>query len=100
MTDVKLEDAELVAQEICNILKVSVYQTMFPAWEKKVFGEAAALLRKIPELTADLRSAQEAVLNNCARLHLAERSLAERTAELEAERTRAHNLAEYIRERV
>jgi hypothetical protein len=98
MTDVKLEDAERIEIE----LRVVSRMLSRDLKDAAAFSchRAAALLRKIPELTADLRSAQEAVLNNCARLHLAERSLAERTAELEAERTRAHNLAEYIRERV
>jgi hypothetical protein len=123
MTDVKLEDAERLAIE----LRVVSRMLSRDLKDAAAFScdKAAALLRKIPELQKEIHYLKmpfsaiekeftsEGLDTNIAmnalckraeshRKHIArlEQQLAERSAELEAERTRAHNLAEYIRERV
>jgi uncharacterized protein YbaP (TraB family) len=96
MSDVKLEDAERVAGEIQFFADVG---TVSIEMEDEL-RLAAALLRKIPELQQNLQQSKHCHRIAAEQVLRLERLLRERTAELEAERTRAHNLAEYIRERV
>lgn len=98
MTDVKFEDAERLAIE----LRVVSRMLSRDLKDAAAFScdKAAALLRKIPELQQNLQQSKHCHRIAAEQVLRLEQLLRERTAELEAERTRAHNLAEYIRERV